>query len=286
MKEFWKKFASPFVAVGRWVKDTAWVQPLLIVGVIFAIIFSIPSISKAIQEATAETDIEWYALKQLSLDGTADKNSAVNTFFEDYVNAQDKWSDGNHDEARNIMKKYSNEDRFILFFVQSDCSTCEDTQEAAEYLVDNWDALINNETSVTYMGFSYQSIICDQVIENNEKYEKRKAFEYLYGDPNYYQFIYDANTAGTKSNYYRFGTESSTIKSNLENLVKDDEASSTFSSNFQTPMIVEINLTEDNKSEYIISNILYKLIGDDVYERSDFLVKLWKRKDVFSDTGK
>lgn len=286
MKEFWKKFASPFVAVGRWVKDTAWVQPLLIVGVIFGIIFSIPSISKAIQEATAETDIEWYALKQLSLDGTADKNSAADTFFEDYVKAQEYWSENNHDEARNVMKKYSNEDRFILFFVQSDCSTCEDTQEAAEYLVDNWDALINNETSATYMGFSYQSIICDQIVENNEQYETRKPFEYLYGNSNYYQFIYDANTAGTKSNYYRFGTESSTIKSNLENLVKLDEASQTFSSNFQTPMIVEINLTEDNKSEYIISNILYKLIGDDVYERSEFLVKLWKRKDVFSDTGK
>ncbi len=286
MKEFWKKFASPFVAVGRWVKDTAWVQPLLIVGVIFGIIFSIPSISKAIQEATAETDIEWYALKQLSLDGTADKNSAADTFFEDYVKAQEYWSENNHDEARNVMKKYSNEDRFILFFVQSDCSTCEDTQEAAEYLVDNWDALINNETSATYMGFSYQSIICDQVVENNEQYETRKPFEYLYGNSNYYQFIYDANTAGTKSNYYRFGTESSTIKSNLENLVKLDEASQTFSSNFQTPMIVEINLTEDNKSEYIISNILYKLIGDDVYERSEFLVKLWKRKDIFSDTGK
>jgi len=286
MKEFWKKFASPFVAVGRWVKDTAWVQPLLIVGVIFGIIFSIPSISKAIQEATAETDIEWYALKQLSLDGTANKDSAADTFFEDYVKAQEYWSENNHDEARNVMKKYSNEDRFILFFVQSDCSTCEDTQEAAEYLVDNWDALINNETSATYMGFSYQSIICDQVVENNEQYETRKPFEYLYGNSNYYQFIYDANTAGTKSNYYRFGTESSTIKSNLENLVKLDEASQTFSSNFQTPMIVEINLTEDNKSEYIISNILYKLIGDDVYERSEFLVKLWKRKDVFSDTGK
>ena len=118
MKEFWKKFASPFVAVGRWVKDTAWVQPLLIVGVIFGIIFSIPSISKAIQEATAETDIEWYALKQLSLDGTADKNSAADTFFEDYVKAQEYWSENNHDEARNVMKKYSNEDRFILFFVQ------------------------------------------------------------------------------------------------------------------------------------------------------------------------
>ena len=29
-----------FARIGRWIRDTAWVQPLLIVGGIFAIIFS------------------------------------------------------------------------------------------------------------------------------------------------------------------------------------------------------------------------------------------------------
>ena len=40
-----RKIATPFVAIWRWIKETAWVQPLLIVGIIFAIIFSIPSIT-------------------------------------------------------------------------------------------------------------------------------------------------------------------------------------------------------------------------------------------------
>ena len=116
-----KKIAAPFIAIGRWIKETAWVQPLLIVGCVFAIIFSIPSITKAIQDATKETDIDWYAVKQLSLDGTAKGSSEVDKFLEDYNNAQNAWSNGKFDEAREAMSKYGSEDRFILFFVQSDC---------------------------------------------------------------------------------------------------------------------------------------------------------------------
>ena len=44
MKKVLSALGQFFVRIGRWIKDTAWIQPLLIVGVIFAIIFSIPSI--------------------------------------------------------------------------------------------------------------------------------------------------------------------------------------------------------------------------------------------------
>ena len=30
-----------FARIGRWIKETAWIQPLLIVGAIFAVIFAI-----------------------------------------------------------------------------------------------------------------------------------------------------------------------------------------------------------------------------------------------------
>ena len=126
----------------------------------------------------------------------------------------------------------------------------------------------------------------DEEVEDNDDYKKKNPFEYLYGNGNFYSFVYDAIDAGKTSNYYRFGTESSTIKTNLENIVTTDSASGSFSANFQTPMIVEFNLTETNKSQYIIANVFYKTVGDDVYERSEFLVDMWKRKGVFSDNGK
>ena len=42
-----------FAKIGRWIANTAWVQPLLIVGGIFAIIFSIPYIKRGFENLFA-----------------------------------------------------------------------------------------------------------------------------------------------------------------------------------------------------------------------------------------
>lgn len=49
MGKFLKVIGTPFIKLWTWIKETAWVQPLLIVGIIFAIIFSIPSITSWVQ---------------------------------------------------------------------------------------------------------------------------------------------------------------------------------------------------------------------------------------------
>ena len=45
----WKKLATPFVKIWDWIKETAWIQPLLIVGIVFGIIFSISPLVSWIQ---------------------------------------------------------------------------------------------------------------------------------------------------------------------------------------------------------------------------------------------
>ena len=45
-----------FARIGRWIKETAWIQPLLIVGAIFAVIFSIPHIIKGVSSWFDESD--------------------------------------------------------------------------------------------------------------------------------------------------------------------------------------------------------------------------------------
>ena len=45
-----------FARIGRWIRDTAWVQPLLIVGGIFGIIFSIIPIKDGIEKLMEEGD--------------------------------------------------------------------------------------------------------------------------------------------------------------------------------------------------------------------------------------
>ena len=64
-----KSIGAFFVKIWRWIKETAWVQPLLIVGAIFAIIFSIPSITNAVSSWTKTTSGSWLLEYRVSLEG-------------------------------------------------------------------------------------------------------------------------------------------------------------------------------------------------------------------------
>ncbi len=288
-----KKLATPFIVVGRWIKETAWVQPLLIVGVIFAIIFSIPSITSGIQGLidSQSDDMNWYKNFQISLDGTYDKTSDANDFFADFVSAQEGtdenpgWIDSTQEgkqNARNIVNNYSNgAGKFFLFFVQEDCSACSELKDAAERLIDNWSTyIVEAENQPT---FQYQSIICDEDIDASV-YDNTPAFEYLLGDSNYNRFAEAAIQVGQDNNYYRNAdsTVQTTIRNNLEALVSSDSSSSTLSSNFETPLCVLIDTTESNVTNNIISTIFYSLEGDDIYERTQFLADAWTGSEKFS----
>ena len=291
-----KKIATPFVAAGRWIKETAWVQPLLIVGVIFAIIFSIPYITSGIQALidAANDDINWYENFQLSLDGTYNKNSEANEFFADFVLAQngndeqEGWLDQTEEgkeNAREIMSKYAygQGDRFFLFFVQSDCSGCSDLKEASEWLINNWSTYILDTASTP--SFAYQSIICDEEVDE-EEYEDTPAFEYLLGDQNFNLFAEAAVQVGQDNNYYRNAdsTVQETIVSNLEALVYSDESSTTLSENFETPFVILFDLTDENTTTNMISTLFFGLEGDTVYEQAKFVAEAWTYDEKFSST--
>jgi hypothetical protein len=285
-KNVLKKIATPFVAIGRWIKETAWVQPLLIVGVIFGIIFCIPSITKAVQDSQQSTSIEWYSQKQLSLENVDNDKSVANDFFKDFTVAQTQWGKNEKTEAKKTMNKYASEGKFFLFFVQEDCTGCDETQEAFNYLSNNWDTLINN-TSKTYPSFAYQSIFCDQKLDG-DSYKKYTPFDYLFTSSYFNTFSENAYYAGTKSNYYVHSdaTIKNSIESNLNKLNASDAASAKPSSDFQTPMVVEFDLNDTNTSESIIANILYGFQGSDKYERADNIANCWKNLYEFSDSGK
>ena len=58
-----------FAKIWRWIRETAWVQPLLIVGLIFGIMFSIKPIYNAIKDAQAKSSSAetYYRQFQVSL---------------------------------------------------------------------------------------------------------------------------------------------------------------------------------------------------------------------------
>ncbi|HKL73221.1 MAG TPA: hypothetical protein VJY64_03525 [Candidatus Onthovivens sp.] len=286
-----KVIASPFIAIWRWIKETAWVQPLLIVGVIFGIIFSIPSITTGIQGLMNKTtdDIAFYKDSWLSMAGSKldDQTSQVNKFFDSYATAQEKWSSKNRDEARELMKEYSSEDKFFLIFVQEECDACVTLKDGLEYLRDNWDLKINGgleEGAAKYPEFKFQSIIADETFENDEYYEEegKKPIDDILVSKSFNVFYEDANQVCSNNNYYfniekEDSSKGSTIKNNTKNLLYSDK--------LQTPTVALIDLTEANKTNYMISSIFYSLEGSDKYAHSDFLADAWTGKNLFSVSG-
>ena len=64
-----KSIGAFFVKIWHWIKETAWVQPLLIVGAIFAVIFSIPYITEWVGGWTGNGAGAFYEASLLTLEG-------------------------------------------------------------------------------------------------------------------------------------------------------------------------------------------------------------------------
>ncbi len=282
-----KKIGTPFIAIWRWIKETAWVQPLLIVGIIFAIIFSIPSITSGIQGLInqTESDIVYFQKNQLSLEGSklGEENSEANVFFDKFVEAQGEWENGNKEGAREILKDYSNGgDKFFLFFVQEDCAGCTSLKEGSEYLEKNWSTYVTDENEAK---FAYQSIIVDQEIDDQYYEDENKhPIDDLVTYDNYLAFyrIVMSNVQNTR--YYinvgiRDGSSGqNTIYTNTESLID--------TADLQTPTIMLLDLTDTNETSYMITEVFYTSDATfssaaDVYTKASFIADAWTYDNIF-----
>ena len=279
-----KILATPFIAIWRWIKETAWVQPLLIVGLIFGIIFSIPSITSWVKSWDFGSDTyTWLYNQQLSLEGiVGDGNKgAAYDFLLNFNKANSKWSDNSKDEAKELMKDYvGNSNKMLLYFVQEN-DTCADINEASNYLVnDAWDSKVK-KIDENAPDFRYKTIFTDQKIDvddNDHTYDEHTPFELLMVDMQFYKFITTVRSAATTSNYYK-NLESSSDKTTIENNIKKIGESTEYSS--VVPYFVTIDLTESNKSSTIVTNVFFKFDGSSKYEKADFLAQAWTNTEDF-----
>lgn len=282
-----KKLGTPFVALWRWIKETAWVQPLLIVGVIFAIIFSIPSITSWVQSWDFGDDkYNWLENKQLSLEGITDEkiDGEAARFLSTFEEAQSLWKNNEKDEAREKMKNYTGDaNKLFLYFVQEN-DAADNINEANKYLVEEaWKDKVTSKVD-DYKGgnFQYRTIFTDQVIEDKDGeyiYESHTAFEYLLKSrefESFYSTIYDAyqNTP-----YYQ-----NIINDKVDGVQLDSYQSSINSlrttTNPSAPTLFIIDLT-NNDNENIISNIVFSIEGSNKHSRADFLANAWLGLEQF-----
>lgn len=129
-----------FARIGRWIRDTAWVQPLLIVGGIFAIIFSIIPIKNGIESLMDEGNPseKYYEKYSLSLENAKDGTSAADGLFKYLEEIQSVNGDVSKLNQDNV-KKYG--EKFFIAFVQKNCTGCENGYAGFNTLQNNWNKM-------------------------------------------------------------------------------------------------------------------------------------------------
>ena len=164
-----------FARIGRWIRDTAWVQPLLIVGGIFAIIFSIPSITKWVQSwfSTGDAAVSFYknaGFKKLSNGDDEGVGSDADKLLS-FIFSEDKTEED--------YEKYGK--KFFVTFVQEECSTCSSIYKGWKAAKDNWGkatgfkSVKNTSTGETIYtaskgDFKMYTIFVDQLNDDKENY--------------------------------------------------------------------------------------------------------------------
>lgn len=109
MKKILGPVGKVFGAIWRWIKETAWVQPLLIVGLIFGLIFSIQPVSKWISGIAESISNNEKIYKK-------NKVSLINNRAYDLIMK---------DEER-----FATDEKYFLVFVEESCANCKEAYPA------------------------------------------------------------------------------------------------------------------------------------------------------------
>ena len=277
--KFLKILATPFIKLWGWIRDTAWVQPLLIVGCIFAVIFSIPYISKGIQNLSKseEDTMKFYNNNRLSMSGAYKDNSDAGKFLYAYSNAQNAWEDYNNsknlEDSKKTLSEFSDKygDKFFFILAKSSCDACENISTGLEYLK-------NNQSKYDVKGVKLHTIVVDQDLSKNDEddnYKTDSAFKMIYD--NYSGAFDNFYDAGRNGSYYTSNvSDYSSYVDNLETLHGKVE-------DIKVPLVIMVDLSKDDNGEYmmkgydyIATQVFFEITGDTKYDRASSFADCWK----------
>ena len=272
-----------FVRIGRWIKDTAWIQPLLIVGGIFAIIFSIPHLTKWVKswvkdESAAE---KYYSNKKLSLKNAEKGTSEVDELF-DYLSS--------FEETRTVDEKGKKKfgEKFFLAIVQESCSACQERYGGFKTLENNWGKgesfALEGEDGLGNLPFKLHTIYADTKNDDGDN-----LFEKVYDRSevgSFFETTISAMEGDAYDHPYYINGNESAYETNLKNLLNREEIT--------TPAIFLIDLTTEGnfgwRSDYGVKEVLFTFDGtdgSDDYAKARTLRNAWtnnpSKGNVFSE---
>lgn len=260
-----------FAKIGRWIRDTAWVQPLLIVGGIFAVIFSIPYMVNGVKGwfDSGNASENFYKGFQKSMEGAQNKKSEAD-YLLTYI--QDR-EDGKASEAD--INKYG--DQFFVSFVQKNCAGCETVQPGFETLQKNWNTSEFKTADNVSKDFKMYTIFIDETTEDELIGTETTFTKYLW--MNHAGFFENAVTAVEDRPYYAYMGGESSYYAKLVNSIGEVES-------FQTPTTFMIDFNNPEQPPYGINDIIFNFDEKDgatsSYALARTLIDCWNHTGVFA----
>jgi thioredoxin-related protein len=246
-------FSKVFGGIWNWIKETAWVQPLLIVSFIFSIIFSIPTISTWIQDITDDlTSPEAYY-----------RNFQVSLRNDEESEAQ-KLVDAMMDE-----ETYQSNEKFLLVFVDSTCSACKSFQPAVKLLVENTSQYYNPDD---FESFKIYTIFRDEEFDNTDSSINAKTpFEkFLDRNDEFLQRMYEV---GFLESDYAFNTDVPETGNDYENFIAPTPS-------IPTPTVVLYDVTADSTRNGI-REVIIGVPGADSQAKAELISDMWVGRNDF-----
>lgn len=243
MKKIFQPIGKFFGAIWRWIKETAWVQPLLIVSIIFGLIFSIKPISEGISSLAENVSNSERLYKDNKVTLT---NGKAYNLVEDVDGA-----------------RFKDDDKYFLVFVESSCANCKAAYKGFK-------ELLNNKTyNHKEEGYKLKTIYIDED-GGVDKNDKNNEFTKLFFNNDSFR---EAITTVAKNSSY---------ESNVgydENKLAAIESGE----DFYTPLILLMDKAtqEADEASYGIKEVLVGVSGTTPIEKADFLEDAWKSDGDF-----
>ncbi|MDY6094120.1 MAG: hypothetical protein SPI58_03655 [Candidatus Enteromonas sp.] len=280
-----KAISATFARFWRWIRETAWVQPLLIVGSLFAVIFSIPKFTTLFQAWGAESASGYYSSFRLSLErqGTEDFDTEADKLTRQLFRFSSEFvSEGKYPsyaeyrqalEGAGVISNYG--EKFYLAYVSRDSSASDSARAGFETLEEKWGSTFN--PTVYKETFRLHTIFTDDTSTNDDSYvvqNDKKAFSrYLNkwdGDEeDFFSYI------GAMLEDTPYKQNASVSSSNYEHIQTPDV------DNFPVPTVFLVDFTESayKTGRYGVCEALFSVTGDNAYDKATLLMNMWNHNN-------
>ena len=258
MKPIGLFFGRVFGGLWNWIKETAWVQPLLIVGSIFAIIFSIPTIT------------EW-------VNGIAESINSPESYYRNFQKKLEGEEDSDAQKLIDAMIANSDEfgEKFMVVFVQVNCQFCKDAQPALKELVENTSRYygtqesdsISQVTKEQFGTFKFYTIFTDETYDYPEDTTTTPFERFLQRNTDFLEKTADvARNSSYKVNDQLTDLQIDSLESGESNAIP-------------TPTVIMYDTTYE--SDKGISELLISIPGANFYEKAVTLSDAWMHRTLF-----